>query len=74
MLRCKVKERSRDNYITVHLIDWKNWENNDFAIAEEVTIKGKKKKRPDVVIYVNGIALGVLETKRVLLKFRNTAK
>jgi len=48
----------------VHFIDWENWEDNDFAIAEEVSIKGNKNKRPDIVIYVNGIALGVLELKR----------
>ena len=59
-----VKEDVGTNHITVHLIDWKNWENNDFAIAEEVTIKGNREKRPDIVIYVNGIALGVLELKR----------
>ncbi|TMS83961.1 hypothetical protein CWB69_20955, partial [Pseudoalteromonas sp. S980] len=46
------------------LIDWENPENNDFAIAEEVTVKGELKKRPDIVIYVNGIALGVIELKR----------
>ena len=60
----KIKEDVGTNHITVHLIDWKNWENNDFAIAEEVTIKGNREKRPDIVIYVNGIALGVLELKR----------
>lgn len=49
---------------TVWLIDWQAPLNNDFAIAEEVTIKGLHKKRPDVVLYVNGIALGVLELKR----------
>jgi type I restriction enzyme R subunit len=49
---------------TVQLIDWKNPENNHFAVAEEVTITGKNNKRPDIVIYVNGIALGVLELKR----------
>ena len=49
---------------TVELIDWKNPEANDFAIAEEVTVMGQHDKRPDVVIYVNGIALGVLELKR----------
>ena len=37
---------------------------NDFAIAEEVTVAGKNTKRPDIVLYVNGIALGVLELKR----------
>lgn len=52
------------NNETVELIDWKNPANNHFAIAEEVTIKGENTKRPDVVLYVNGIALGVLELKR----------
>ncbi len=49
---------------TVWLIDWKNPLENDFAVAEEVTVVGKYNKRPDVVIYVNGIALGVIELKR----------
>ena len=49
----------------VHFVDWKNPENNDFAVAEEVTVAGKDNpRRPDVVLYVNGIALGVLELKR----------
>ena len=52
------------NKETIWLIDWKNPLENDFAIAEEVTIKGIHKKRPDIVLYVNGIALGVLELKR----------
>jgi type I restriction enzyme, R subunit len=50
--------------LTVRLIDWENPQNNHFAIAEEVSIKGENKKRPDIVIYVNGIALGVIELKR----------
>ncbi len=52
------------NKKTVWLIDWKNPLNNDFAIAEEVTVKGVHNKRPDIVLYVNGIALGVIELKR----------
>ncbi|MDP2177386.1 type I restriction endonuclease subunit R [Methylicorpusculum sp.] len=48
---------------TVHLIDWQVPENNDFAIAEEVTLKGALERRPDLVLYVNGIAVGVLELK-----------
>lgn len=53
------------NKETVWLIDWKNPLNNDFAIAEEVTVDSKyHTKRPDIVLYINGIALGVLELKR----------
>jgi type I restriction enzyme R subunit len=59
-----VRPDAGENTQTVWLIDWKNPLNNDFAIAEEVTVEGKHTKRPDVVIYVNGIALCVLELKR----------
>ena len=48
---------------TVHLINWSEPEKNDFAIAEEVTLKGNHERRPDIVLYVNGIAIGVLELK-----------
>jgi type I restriction enzyme R subunit len=48
---------------TVHLINWREPERNDFAVAEEVTLKGSHERRPDIVLYVNGIAVGVLELK-----------
>ena len=48
---------------TVHVIDWANPEANDFAIAEEVTLTGGFERRIDLVLYVNGIAVGVLELK-----------
>jgi type I restriction enzyme R subunit len=48
---------------TVHLINWREPAQNDFAIASEVTLKGGQERRPDIVMYVNGIAIGVLELK-----------
>jgi type I restriction enzyme R subunit len=48
---------------TVHLIDWDRPTKNDFAIAEEATLHGNHDRRPDLVLYVNGIAIGVLELK-----------
>lgn len=48
----------------VKLIDWEHPDANDFAIAEEVTLKGGYERRPDLVIYINGIAIGVIELKR----------
>ncbi|MDZ7753659.1 MAG: HsdR family type I site-specific deoxyribonuclease [Gammaproteobacteria bacterium] len=59
-----IKPSVEEQTITVWLIDWDNPENNDFAVAEEVTLAGVNTKRPDLVLYVNGIALGVLELKR----------
>ncbi|WP_162976501.1 type I restriction endonuclease subunit R [Helicobacter pylori] len=48
---------------TSWLIDWKDVSKNEFSVAEEVSVKGPNMKRPDMVLYVNGIALGVLELK-----------
>ena len=63
----KVQPSASEQNITVWLIDWENLFNNDFSIAEEVTIVGKNTKRPDIVLYINGIALGVLELKRSIV-------
>lgn len=49
---------------TVHLVDWENPDANHLAIAEEVTLRGGHERRPDLVIYLNGIAVGVIELKR----------
>ncbi|GAA8789079.1 hypothetical protein oki779_05400 [Helicobacter pylori] len=49
---------------TSWLIDWKDVYKNEFSVAEEVSVKGPNMKRPDMVLYVNGIALGVLELKK----------
>ena len=56
-----------EQHLTVWLTDWKNPAKNEFAIAEEVTVTGKNTKRPDIVLYVNGIAMGVLELKRSIV-------
>jgi type I restriction enzyme R subunit len=60
----KVKPSVEEQTVTVWLIDWDNPGSNDFAVAEEVTVAGPNTKRPDVVLYVNGIVIGVLELKR----------
>jgi type I restriction enzyme R subunit len=64
----RVKPDPQSQAETVWFIDWQNVESNHFGIAEEVTVRVRvgeaPTKRPDVVLYVNGIALGVLELKR----------
>jgi type I restriction enzyme, R subunit len=64
----KVKADVGDNTQTVWLVDWNRPLENHFAIAEEVTVPAADAKahgkRPDLVLYVNGLALGVLELKR----------
>ncbi len=58
-----VKEEAGKVTETVALIDWQNPLANDFAIAEEVTLRGPLERRPDLVLFVNGIAIGVIELK-----------
>ncbi len=60
----EVTASAGDRYQRLHLINWAKPEKNDFALAEEVTIMGNHDKRPDLVLYVNGIAIGVIELKR----------
>jgi type I restriction enzyme R subunit len=60
----KVKPGMGEHVETVWLIDWAHPDQNRFAIAEEVTVAGNLVKRPDLVLYVNGLALGTIELKR----------
>lgn len=48
----------------VWLIDFKNPHNNEFLVANQFTIvEGGKNKRPDVILFVNGIPLVMIEVK-----------
>ena len=48
----------------IQLIDFENLENNEFLVCNQFTIIEKEKnKRPDVVLFVNGLPLVMLELK-----------
>ncbi|MCX2843045.1 type I restriction endonuclease subunit R [Microbulbifer thermotolerans] len=52
---------------TVALIDWQNPANNSFVFTEEFTVTrsgGVENRRPDIVCFVNGLPLVVIEAKR----------
>lgn len=59
----QVKTSAGEATETIKLIDWQNLDRNQFSIAQEVTINGNREKRPDIIIYINGIAIGILELK-----------
>jgi type I restriction enzyme, R subunit len=59
-----VRSGAGEQTVGVKLIDWEHPEENDFSVAQEVTVGGHYTKRPDIVLYVNGIALAVIELKR----------
>ncbi len=60
----KVRENPDEPYKTIYFIDWEHSHNNEFAVAEEVTIKSGNERRPDLVVYINGIAVAVIELKK----------
>jgi type I restriction enzyme R subunit len=64
----KVRPEQGEHMQTVWFINWNEPASNHFGVAEEVTVDGMYSiahtKRPDLVLYVNGIALGIIELKR----------
>jgi len=44
-------------------IDWEDAENNDFCLVTQLEVQGTELRRPDGVLYVNGLPLVVLEFK-----------
>lgn len=62
-----VKEHVGVHNQTVKFINWVEPHKNNFYIAEEVTIRGEHTKRPDIVLYINGIAICVIELKRSIV-------
>ncbi len=60
---CSVRAEAGGDTETVHLVNWHAPEQNHFAIAQEVTLKGGHERRPDLVLYLNGLAVAVIELK-----------
>ncbi|MCY4643564.1 MAG: type I restriction endonuclease subunit R [Bacteriovoracales bacterium] len=50
----------------VKIIDFENIENNNFLIVNQFTVHGKTNRRPDIVAFINGFPIAVLELKNPL--------
>ena len=57
------QEQGKAEHRHLYAIDWENPEKNDFLVVNQLSVSGKNDRRPDVVIYVNGIPLVVFELK-----------
>ncbi len=53
-------------YHTINLIDWTNPDNNEFLVVNQFTIIEHSEKRPDLIIFVNGLPLVVFELKSMI--------
>lgn len=47
----------------IYLMDFKNAKNNEFLAINQFTIVGKSKRRPDIILFINGLPLVVIELK-----------
>lgn len=48
----------------VQLIDFYNIENNQFLVVNQFTVQGSKQlRRPDIVVFINGLPIAVIELK-----------
>lgn len=55
---------SKKETLTVKLIDFDNIDNNDFLVTRQFVIKGQQETiRPDIIVFVNGMPVAVLECK-----------
>lgn len=52
-----------ERFSLVYLIDFQNPANNDFTVVNQWTIIENSEKRPDVILFVNGLPLVVVELK-----------
>ncbi len=54
---------NESKYTTIWLIDYKNPKNNVFTITNQFTVEAAKTRRPDCVVFINGIPIVVIEAK-----------
>ena len=56
-------ENGEEKSTLIKLVDWENPENNSFTIINQWTIEEKEIKRPDMVVFLNGFPIVVIELK-----------
>ncbi|MGG0391053.1 type I restriction endonuclease subunit R [Priestia megaterium] len=63
----EIQTQGKDGYnptVSVYVFDFENPKNNDFMAVNQFTIiEGQANKRPDVIVFVNGLPLVVIELK-----------
>lgn len=56
-------EKGEEKGALVYLVDYNNPANNDFVVANQWTYEEYEKKRADIVVFLNGIPVVVMELK-----------
>ena len=58
-----VEAQGRVEHRHVHAIDWDDPEANDFLVVNQLPVRGRNDRRPDLLVYVNGLPLALFELK-----------
>lgn len=68
-IKITVRNNGKDDFAFVHLIDFDNPENNTFTAVSQMWIKGRVySRRPDILIFVNGLPVVFIELKNSIVK------
>lgn len=59
----KDKDGNKRSGGKIYLIDFKDIKNNEFLAINQFTIIGRTKRRPDIILFINGMPLVVIELK-----------
>lgn len=59
----KYFEKGEERSTLVHIVDFNNPANNDFTVANQWTFIENSEKRPDVILFINGMPLVIVELK-----------
>lgn len=63
-VKVEFKEGGKDKTDYVQLLDFSKTDNNQFLVVNQYTISGvKQMRRPDVIVFINGLPLAVMELK-----------
>ncbi len=60
----EIRDKGKIRGVIVRLFDFENPKNNDFAAINQFTvIENKHNRRPDIVLFINGLPIGLIELK-----------
>ena len=61
-----VRDDATETAIHVDYIDFEQPENNVFKVVNQFTIVGESERRPDMLVFVNGIPVAIFEFKTAI--------
>lgn len=56
-------KKGQSEHRHIHPVDWNNAQANEFCVVNQLKVCGKNDRRPDVLVYVNGLPLVLFELK-----------